>query len=290
MPPYDFRTPRLFVDAPLVADGAVALDRMQTNYLCNVLRLPQDASVLVFNGRDGEWLGALDRSAKKSATLKLRERIREQTLPSDLHYLFAPLKHTRLDYVVQKAVELGVSRLQPTITRHTQATRVNLERMTANAIEAAEQCGILSIPQIVEPAPLDAAISSLDPDRILIFCDERADNADPVAALSALKRGTPLAVLIGPEGGFQRGRTCAAAQASRHRAACARSAHFTRRHRGRCRADTGAVGARRLARLAGFGARGAHNSDLILRSAEGASRRMGRPRPSRRIASQCSSG
>jgi 16S rRNA (uracil1498-N3)-methyltransferase len=204
MPPYDFRTPRLFVDAPLASGVPVALDRMQTNYLCNVLRLPQDASVLVFNGRDGEWLCALDRSAKKSAVLNVRERIREQTQPNDLHYLFAPLKHTRLDYVVQKAVELGVSRLQPTITRHTQATRVNLERMTANAIEAAEQCGILSIPEIVEPSPLDAAMSSLDPDRILIFCDERADHADPVAVLSAMKSSAQrsFAVVIGPEGGF----------------------------------------------------------------------------------------
>jgi len=204
MPPYDFRTPRLFVDAPLGASGRVSLDRMQTNYLCNVLRLPQDASILVFNGRDGEWLCVLDRSAKKSAQLMLRERVREQMQANDLHYLFAPLKHTRLDYVVQKAVELGVSKLQPTITRHTQATRVNLERMTANAIEAAEQCGVLSIPDVAEPATLDKVIAGLGPDRILIFCDERADNADPVAALSALKNSAQrsLAVLIGPEGGF----------------------------------------------------------------------------------------
>jgi 16S rRNA (uracil1498-N3)-methyltransferase len=106
--------------------------------------------------------------------------------------------------MVQKAVELGVSHLRPTITRHTQVTRVNLERMTANAIEAAEQCGILSIPDVAEPTPLETAMSSLDPGRVLIFCDERADNADPVAALSALKIAArrPLAVLIGPEGGF----------------------------------------------------------------------------------------
>lgn len=204
MPGYDFRTPRLFVDAPLTEAGMVALDRMQANYLCNVLRLPQDASVLVFNGRDGEWLCALDRRAKKTATLAVRERTREQTLPNDLHYLFAPLKHARLDYMVQKAVELGVARLQPVITRHTQVTRVNLERMSANAIEAAEQCGILSIPDIAEPSPLETVIAGVDAARILIFCDERADNSDPVAALSALRTATPppLAVLIGPEGGF----------------------------------------------------------------------------------------
>jgi 16S rRNA (uracil1498-N3)-methyltransferase len=181
----------------------VPLDRMQTNYLCNVLRLEQDAAVLTFNGRDGEWLGLLDRSKKKAAALVLRERVREQATACDLHYLFAPLKAARLDYMVQKAVELGVSRLQPVITRHTQVARVNRERMTANAVEAAEQCGILTIAEVAEPASLDAAIAALGKERVLIFCDERADNADPVAALSALKASRPsLAVLIGPEGGF----------------------------------------------------------------------------------------
>lgn len=203
MPSYDFRTPRLFVNAPLIPGGIVPLDRMQTNYLCNVLRMAQDAAVLAFNGRDGEWLGALDRSARKSASLVLREPVREQTTPNDLHYLFAPLKHARLDYMVQKAVELGVSQLQPVITRHTQVARVNLERMRANAIEAAEQCGVLTIPDLVGPAPLETAIAALDAERCLIFCDERADQADPVAALSVLKAVRPaLAVLIGPEGGF----------------------------------------------------------------------------------------
>jgi 16S rRNA (uracil1498-N3)-methyltransferase len=203
MPDYDFRTPRLFLNAPLAPGADVPLDRMQTNYLCNVLRLEQDAAVLTFNGRDGEWLGLLDRSKKKAAALVLRERVREQAAPCDLHYLFAPLKAARLDYMVQKAVELGVSRLQPVITRHTQVARVNRERMTANAVEAAEQCGILTIADVAEPAALDAAIAALDKERVLIFCDERADNADPVAALSALKASRPpLAVLIGPEGGF----------------------------------------------------------------------------------------
>jgi 16S rRNA (uracil1498-N3)-methyltransferase len=203
MPDYDFRTPRLFLNAPLAPGADVPLDRMQTNYLCNVLRLEQDAAVLTFNGRDGEWLCLLDRSKKKAAALVLRERVREQATACDLHYLFAPLKAARLDYMVQKAVELGVSRLQPVITRHTQVARVNRERMTANAVEAAEQCGILTIAEVAEPASLDAAIAALGKERVLIFCDERADNADPVAALSVLKASRPpLAVLIGPEGGF----------------------------------------------------------------------------------------
>ena len=206
MPRYDFRTPRLFVDAPLREGASVALDREQFNYLCNVMRLSAGDAVLVFNGRDGEWRASLDRGGKKSANLAVAERTREQTVAADLHYLFAPLKHARLDYMVQKAVELGVSCLQPVMTRHAQVSRVNLERMHANAIEAAEQCGILNIPRIEAPVSLDRLLAGFDPDRVLVFCDEDAETKDPVAALSRLRGAQgempPLAVLIGPEGGF----------------------------------------------------------------------------------------
>jgi len=136
------------------------------------------------------------------------DRVRAQPSAADLHYLFAPLKRARLDYVVQKAVEMGVSRLQPVISRHTQAERVNTSRMRANAIEAAEQCGVLSIPDIAEPVGLSAAVAALEPTRLLVFCDEASDVADPIAALSAARSaagaGAPfsIAVLIGPEGGF----------------------------------------------------------------------------------------
>lgn len=201
---YDFRTPRIFVTEPLAAGSAVALDRMQANYLCNVLRLQQGAPVLAFNGGDGEWRTELDRSGKRAAALVPRERVRAQTVPADLHYLFAPLKHARLDYMVQKAVELGASLLQPVITRHTQVARVNLERMQANAIEAAEQCGILSIAEVARPQPLERALASISAERILVFCDEDAELADPIAALTPLRRkaAVPVAVLVGPEGGF----------------------------------------------------------------------------------------
>lgn len=203
---YDFRTPRIFVDAPLAPGLSVALDRMQANYLCNVLRLDHGDPVLVFNGREGEWRAKIERSGRKSAALALLDQARAQDKAADLHYLFAPLKHARLDYMVQKAVELGVSRLAPVLTRHTQAARVNLERMRANAIEAAEQCGILSLPEIAEPKTLEQALAALDPARVLVFCDEDAEMTDPLAALSALRKDraeTPaLAVLIGPEGGF----------------------------------------------------------------------------------------
>jgi 16S rRNA (uracil1498-N3)-methyltransferase len=198
---YDFRTPRLFVTSGLDRETRIPLDKGQANYLSNVLRLEPGDPVLVFNGRDGEWGAELEREGKKSVALVVTAQTRPQHGACDLHYLFAPLKHARLDYMVQKAVELGVSRLQPVTTRHTQATRVNVERMRANAIEAAEQCGILTIAETYDATPLPKALDGLD-GRVLVFCDEDAETRDPVAALSHLAKGTPLAVLIGPEGGF----------------------------------------------------------------------------------------
>jgi 16S rRNA (uracil1498-N3)-methyltransferase len=202
MPSYDFRTARLFVDTSLAAGGEVLLDRDQANYLLNVLRLGRGDELLLFNGRDGEWQASLSSSGKRTASATLRARVREQPLKGDLHFLFAPLKHVRLDYMVQKAVEMGASRLQPVLTRHTQVARVNLDRMRANVIEAAQQCGILEVPDVAEPMPLDRVADGGD--RLLIFCDEGAEATDPVAALEAarLVPGEPLAVLIGPEGGF----------------------------------------------------------------------------------------
>ena len=202
MPRYDFRSPRLYLDAPLFEGAAVALDKAQANYLLNVLRLSPGEGVLVFNGRDGEWQGQIARAGKRDAALAIGARTRIQTTPTDLHWLFAPLKQARLDYMVQKAVELGASRLQPVLTRHTQVARVNLERMRANAIEACEQCGVLSLPEVAEPLSLERALSVFEPSRVLIFCDEAAEVKDPVAALSAVPAGAPLAVLVGPEGGF----------------------------------------------------------------------------------------
>jgi len=202
---YDFRSPRLYVGDPLQSGAAVALERAPMHYLTTVLRLKPGDPVLLFNGRDGEWRAILQAGAKRSIVLAVEDRIREQTAPGDLHYLFAPLKRARLDYLVQKAVELGVSRLQPVLTRHTQAERVNSVRMRANAIEAAEQCGILDLPEVRAAAPLAAALEDLGPSRILIFCDEDAPTSDPAAALAAArsdKWAPPLAVLVGPEGGF----------------------------------------------------------------------------------------
>jgi 16S rRNA (uracil1498-N3)-methyltransferase len=205
MPRYDFRSPRIYLDLPLGAGATLPLPSGQTHYLTTVLRLKAGDGVLVFNGRDGEWRARLEGAAKRSATLRLEERLRPQDKAGDLHYLFAPLKRARLDYMVQKAVELGASRLQPVLTRHTQAERVNVDRMRANAIEAAEQCGILNLPEVRPPVALTAALASLEPSRILVFCDEDAPLVDPAAALAAARQNTApsaIAVLIGPEGGF----------------------------------------------------------------------------------------
>jgi len=207
MPRCDIRTPRLYVDASIDEGANIALDASQANYLGNVLRLKTGDGVLVFNGRDGEWRGTLAGTGKRRLTLTIGKRTRPQTSALDLHYLFAPLKHARLDYMAQKAVEMGASRLQPILTRHAQVARVNLERMRANAVEAAEQCGILTLPEIRAPLTLERMISELDPARLLVFCDEEAPVKDPVVALSEARNargGRPmaLAVLIGPEGGF----------------------------------------------------------------------------------------
>ena len=207
---YDFRSPRLFVAAPLGAGLVVTLDAAQMRYLTNVLRMAPGDPVLVFNGAEGEWRASIGGVAKRHALLVVENQTRPQPEPGNLRYLFSPLKRARLDYMVQKAVEMGVSRLHPVIMRHTQAERVNLDRMRANAIEAAEQCGILAIPQIGAPLDFAAAIAALDASR-LVFCDEDAPCADPVAALRAdldvdlgasHRNGAELAVLIGPEGGF----------------------------------------------------------------------------------------
>src|SRR5689334_21392272 len=192
LPQYDFRSPRLHVTGALKADAELTLEQSQAHYLRNVLRLTAGGTVLVFNGKDGEWQAAL--ADGKRAALILQQQTRPQTEPQDLHYLFAPLKHERLDSMVQKAVEMGVSRLQPVLTRHTQVKRVNIERMRANAIEAAEQCGVLSVPEIGEPVTFARALASRKAERLLLFCDEAADVKDPVAVLAGA-REAPSAML-----------------------------------------------------------------------------------------------
>ena len=202
MPHLDFRKPRLFLEAALAAGESVALERGQSNYLGNVLRLAAGDTILVFNGRDGEWQAQVA-GRKRPEHLDITDRTRPQDQLPDLAYVFAPLKHARLDYMVQKAVEMGASSLQPVLTRFTQVSRVNSERMRANVIEAAEQCGILSLADVKEPIALDRFLSQRDGGRLLVFCDEAADVTNPLQALrgEAVIPGG-IDVLIGCEGGF----------------------------------------------------------------------------------------
>jgi len=212
---YDFSTPRIYLDAPLAAGAEVRFDRDQANHLVNVLRRKSGDAVLLFNGRDGEWKAHLAAAGRRSLTAVVEGCTRGQPDSRDLQFLFAPLKHARLDYLVQKAVEMGASRLQPVITRYTQVARVNLARMRANVIEAAQQCGVLALPSVAEPVAFDRMMTAIGEDQLLVFCDEEAGVADPVEALAAqrpfvsallptdaARAGMALAVLVGPEGGF----------------------------------------------------------------------------------------
>jgi 16S rRNA (uracil1498-N3)-methyltransferase len=164
---------RLFVKSPLRAGAEIALTTDQAHYLANVLRSKTGDRVLVFNGVDGEWCARLSNVTKKAVALTAEHQTRPHEDGPDLHYLFAPIKRARVDYMAQKATEMGVSRLQPVLTRRTITERVKTERLQANAIEAAEQCGILRVPEVAAPAKLDALLEEWD------------------------------AVLIGPEGGFE---------------------------------------------------------------------------------------
>lgn len=192
---------RLFVKSPLRAGAEIALDSDQTHYLANVLRLKPGDQVLLFNGVDGEWYARLANVTKKAVTLTSEQQTRAQEDGPDLYYLFAPIKRARVDYMAQKATEMGASLLQPVLTRRTIAERVKTERLRANAIEAAEQCGMLRVPEISEPKSLDALLEGWGADRLLVFADEAAATASPLEVLAA-QDPKPLAVLIGPEGGF----------------------------------------------------------------------------------------
>ena len=198
---YDFDAQRLFVEADLAEAASVACSSGQANYLKNVLRLKPGDGILVFNGRDGEWRAEVADAGKRDTSLLVRAQVRPQEGGPDIDYLFAPLKRARLDYLVQKATEMGVARLRPVLTRRTTPERVNVERMRANAIEAAEQCGILRIPEVVAPEKLESVLAGWDPARRLVFCDEGSAERGPFITLAGLPPG-PLALLIGPEGGF----------------------------------------------------------------------------------------
>lgn len=195
------RTPRLYVSSPLAVGAAVALAEDQAHYLLHVLRLDVGATFRLFNEADGEWLAEIVTARKRELILRCERKLRDAQALPDIDYLFAPLKHARLDYLAQKATEMGARRLRPVITRRTVAERVNVARLRSNVIEAAEQCNLVALPQVLEPEPLDKVIAAWPRERHLIFCDESAQRSNPLFVLQSLEPG-PLALLIGPEGGF----------------------------------------------------------------------------------------
>lgn len=231
---YDFSAQRLFV-APDLAQGAVIDPPAEAlNYLLNVLRLRAGDPIFLFNGRDGEYRAALVDVSRRAARLRVGAQLRAQTPRADLDYCFAPLKQARLDYMAQKATEMGAGRLAPVLTRRTQMRRVNSARLFANAVEAAEQCGVLAVPEVAEPVDFADFVRAFPADRLLVFCDEDAEIADPCAALRG-RAGAGVSVLIGPEGGFDES----------ERAALARLPNVVRLSLGPriLRADTAAVAA-----------------------------------------------
>ena len=197
----NYKLQRLFLDAPLTSGAVVALGKDQAHYLLAVLRLEDGQQILVFNGRDGEYAATLRPQGKKSANLEIGARTREQSPQSRLDFLFAPLKVGRLDYLVQKATEMGVRKITPVFTDHTQLHKVNAGRLQANILEAAEQCGNLAIPELGKAVRLETLLADWDPGRRIIFCNESQAGDNPAAALSAITE-RDLALLVGPEGGF----------------------------------------------------------------------------------------
>ncbi len=193
-------TARIFVESTLLAQSETTLPRDQAHYLANVLRLRPGDPVRVFNSRDGEFLAYLTDVGKNAVTFRCENQVADAAPPPDIDFLFAPLKHARLDYAVQKAVELGARRLRPVITARTIVTRLNLDRMRANVIEAAEQCNLIHVPDVMEPKSLRDILAGWDQTRALIYCDEVAPVSNPLATLKG--RTLPAAVLVGPEGGF----------------------------------------------------------------------------------------
>ena len=190
-------TPRLFVTQRLDDGLTLALDGAQANYLINVMRLKTADPVRLFDDRTGEWIAEVTESAKRSVTLRITTKLREREAVPDLWLLFAPIKKGPIDWLIEKATELGAARLQPVITNRTIVDRLNLDRLRANMIEAAEQCDRTALPELCEAVKLPALLRSWDAGRALLFADETG--GPPIADIA---RPGPTAILIGPEGGF----------------------------------------------------------------------------------------
>lgn len=215
----NMRAYRLYICERMNADDKIPADNNQTNYLLNTLRLKEGDTILVFNGKDGEWRARILQPSRKKMLLEIQEQIRPQPAfgtevksPQNItrnnariHYLFAPLKRARQDYLVQKATEMGVASLQPVMTRRTIVKRINPKRMQANIIEAAQQCGTLFLPELKPATELEKLFKNWPEETGLIFCDEREAGKDsaPLSILQTMQgKYQNLFLLIGPEGGF----------------------------------------------------------------------------------------
>lgn len=197
----NFRMQRLYVSEDLASGSIFEASRDQFNYLVNVLRMEEGSEVLLFNGRHGEWKAKLRFPSRKKLLLEPFEETRPQPELPDLQYLFAPLKTGRMEYLIQKAVEMGAGFIQPVLTQHVQGKVHSLDKLQAYAVEAAEQCGILAIPEVLEPVKLSALLETWPEDRRIIYCDEGDASQNPLPILSEIK-DKKLALLVGPEGGF----------------------------------------------------------------------------------------
>lgn len=190
---------RLYVDHPLGAGQSVPLDRDQAHYLFGVMRLAQGADVSLFNGRDGEWQAEVAEAGKRRGTLVCQSQSKPLQMPPDLWLCFAPIKKARTDFIVEKAVEMGVARLCPMLTEFTNSERVRVDRLQAHAVEAAEQCGATYVPEVTAPAKFAQVMQGWEASRAIMFCDE-AEAGKPATLPGALSG--PTAIFIGPEGGF----------------------------------------------------------------------------------------
>ncbi len=191
---------RLFVEEPLAEGGRLPLSSVQSHYLLHVMRARVGDRVALFNGRDGEWLARITEATRRDCVVECERKVAEQGRDDDLWLVFAPIKKTPADYLAQKATELGVSVLQPVITRRTIVHRVNTERLRANAIEAAEQSGRTSVPEIREPLEISWLLAGWPMERRLLFCDEAG--GPPIREALMNHTATAWGILTGPEGGF----------------------------------------------------------------------------------------
>ncbi|MBY7649669.1 MAG: 16S rRNA (uracil(1498)-N(3))-methyltransferase [Candidatus Liberibacter europaeus] len=196
------RAKRLFVDFPLLDGHQGKSTEYQYHYLSHVLRIKEGEEILLFNGKDGEWLAKISYKPKKTINFDIIHQTRVQTQPFDFQYIFSPIKTKRLDYMIQKSVEMGVSVITPVIMRYTQNKISDMNRIRTYAISAAEQCNIITIPSIHPPVALDAILDNWDKNRHVIFADETYCQKNSLKIIQEIPNTSSIAIIVGPEGGF----------------------------------------------------------------------------------------